>query len=173
MWPVECKLDRLFLLIVTVASVSCSYPRTLEREVGGNLAAAPESPRGRLGRADVEEREPILQRLQRESAKNQPDAECAESPLLKIVGVVLDIRIDGYADASDKPSHHTHAQREQPRVIEVTHQEAAHQGGGNVSDRANYRSPKLATSKARAARGIIVKGWAHAARIGEDLAHRN
>ena len=108
-----------------------------------------------------------MKRLQSKAAKNKPDAEDSEPSLRKVVGVVLDEWIYRHSDTGDQASHQPYPKRERPDVIDMTHESAANQRGDNVSDSPDDSSPKLATREARTARGYIIDGRAHAARIGE------
>jgi hypothetical protein len=49
----------------------------------------------RLRHGDVEQRDPVLKRLQSETAENQADAEAPQPPLRKVVGVVVNQWNDG------------------------------------------------------------------------------
>lgn len=54
-----------------------------------------------LREMDVEQGQPVLERLKSEAAEDEADAEDSETALGKVVGVILDERIDGNADAGD------------------------------------------------------------------------
>ena len=78
-----------------------------------------------LGEANIEHRQPILQRLQREAAKHQPDTEHAHAPLRQIVGVVFDVRTERHSKAGHQAGHHSQSGREEPGMGHVAHHRAA------------------------------------------------
>jgi hypothetical protein len=49
----------------------------------------------RLRNSEVEQRDPVLERLQSEAAENQADTDAPQTPLRKLVGVVLNQWNDG------------------------------------------------------------------------------
>ncbi len=108
--------------------------------------------------------------LQGEAAEDEDDAEGAQAALGKIVCVVFDERIDGDAYASDYPGYQANANRKYPCVVDVMDEGTADKRGDGVADGSDNRAPKLAAREAWSARGGIVSGGTHAARIGEDLA---
>lgn len=123
-----------------------------------------------LRHSHIKEREPILDGLQNETAKDKSDAEGPQPALGKVVRVVFDVRIDRRPDAGDDARHEPNPERKRPGVVDVADKSAADECRGNVTDSTNDRSPKATTRKTRTARGSIVRGGTHAARIGEYLA---
>ncbi len=125
------------------------------------------------GEAYIEQRQPVLQGLQGEAAKDESDAEGSESPLGKVVRIIFDVGSHGYADTGDKAGYEPYPERKDPGVLKPVHQSATSKCRGNVAYSANHRSPKLTTRQARPAKGCIVNSGAHSARIGEYLAGRD
>src|SRR5215472_11944997 len=72
-----------------------------------------------LTQAYVEQREPILQRLQSESAKDEPDSESSQPTFRKVVCEVFNIRIEGNANTRDDARYQTHVNRKRPGMLQV------------------------------------------------------
>ncbi len=62
----------------------------------------------RLCQTDIQQRHPILKRLQCETAEYQSYAKGAESSLRQVVSVVLDKRIDQDAEPRDQARHQSY-----------------------------------------------------------------
>src|SRR5215469_2060639 len=126
-----------------------------------------------LRQAYVEQREPILQRLQSESAKDEPDAECSQPPFGKIFCEVFNIRNEGNSNTRDDARHQTHANRKPPGMLQVMDKGAADQCRRDVANRAADRPPELAACQAWAPRGGIIEGRPHTLGISVYLASGN
>ena len=126
-----------------------------------------------LGHTDIEKCEPVLERLQGKAAEDETDAECAEAALGEMVRIIFDERIDGYSDAGNNSSDQAYAQSERPRMVEMMDERTAEQGGEDIAEGADDRSPELAFGKARPEGSGVVDGRAHAAPISEYLASGN
>jgi hypothetical protein len=121
----------------------------------------------------IEQRQPILERLEGKAAKDERDAEDAEPPFRKIVRIVLNVGIHGDSDTGDDAGDQSYSNRERPGVVDVMHEETTDECGGDVAYRPNYSSPELAAGKAGTAIGDIVDSGTHTARIGDDLSDGN
>jgi hypothetical protein len=60
---------------------------------------------GCLCQVHIKKRQPILERLHSKTAKNKRDAEGSKSSLRKVIGVVLNVRIDRHSDPGNDARH--------------------------------------------------------------------
>src|SRR5882724_332731 len=118
----------------------------------------------------IEQRQPILQRLQSKSAQDESDAESAEALFRKVVGVVLDVRSYRDSDARDKPGHEAYLDGKKPGMVDSMRERATNKGRSNIAERPNDSPLKLTARDARSTRSSIVNRGTHAARVGDDLA---
>lgn len=122
-----------------------------------------------LGQVDVKQRQPVLKRLQSEPAKNESDAEDPKPSLRKIVGVVLDVRINGLSHARDNAGHKPYSDCESP--IHVMDESATDEGGCEIPNRADDSSPKLTSRQPRTARCHVIHARTAATPIAKYLAN--
>src|SRR5260370_40300044 len=115
-------------------------------------------PKRRLGQTDIQQRQPVLNGLQSETAQDQSYAKDPEAPLRQIVGIVFNKWIDHDNDAGHQAGHQSYANGKRPGVIHVANEGAADERGGKIADGPNHCSPELTAGEARAAPGLLNGG---------------
>src|SRR5271170_5412314 len=121
---------------------------------------------------NIQQRHPVLKRLQSKTTKDEHDAKRSQPALGQVVSVVLDHRTNCAAESRHNTNHQPNPNCKPPNVVNVLHERATEKCGHRVAHRSREDSPSVASSDARLAGRSVVKRRTHASRIRKHLPNR-
>jgi hypothetical protein len=119
----------------------------------------------------IEQRQPILDRLQRE-ADQEANSEDAHALLGHMIRTPLDERRSCVHDRRNYSNRQSGLHPDTQRVRALAGRQGADISGGSVANRAIHRREKLMFGQTRAGGGLIVESRPDAGSVRNDLSHR-